>query len=176
MHNSYQQGPDTMLLQHRDPDYPLRVREYLRVGARESPYLANNLRSSYWGDADVSYSLSCAIPSFYHTTNEFGDRTTQIGYGFSPQVAVRERRRYSAIVKEIQVRIGFSFYEIFFPERNHTVILPLLHESFLFLFEDETAFQLSHKMINEYTLYPLTWKKERLSLTVGVEHPWREIE
>ena len=101
-----------MLLQYRDPDYPLRVREYLRVGARESPYLANNLRSSYWGDADVSYSLSCAIPSFYHTTNQFGDRTTQIGYGFSPQVAVRERRRFSAIVKEIQVR---SFTRNFIP-------------------------------------------------------------
>jgi hypothetical protein len=43
-----------MLIQHRDPDYPLRVREYLRVGARYSPWLANKLREPHWGDVDVS--------------------------------------------------------------------------------------------------------------------------
>ena len=51
---SYTPGPDTMLLQHRDPDYPMRVREYLRVGARYSPSLANKLREPHWGDVDVS--------------------------------------------------------------------------------------------------------------------------
>ena len=97
-----------MLIQHRDPDYPLRVREYLRVGAKYSPYLANKLRESHWGDADVSYSLSCAIPSFYFRNDDItGLRTTQIGYGFSPQVAVRERRRFNDVQKEIEVRAPF---------------------------------------------------------------------
>ena len=43
-----------MLIQHRDPDYPLRVREYLRIGARYSPSLAHKLREPHWGDVDVS--------------------------------------------------------------------------------------------------------------------------
>jgi len=76
----YTPGPDTMLLQHRDPEYPLRVREYLRVGAMMSPFLANKLRESHWGDADI-------------------------GYGFSPQVAVRERRRFNDVQKEIEKEV-----------------------------------------------------------------------
>lgn len=59
---SYTPGPDTMLLQHRDPDYPMRVREYLRVAARYSPSLANKLREPHWGDVDVS-SLKRSIQS-----------------------------------------------------------------------------------------------------------------
>lgn len=51
----YQSGPDTYLLPHRDVDFPLRIREYLRVGASRSPSLANSLRSSHWGDTNVSY-------------------------------------------------------------------------------------------------------------------------
>lgn len=68
-----------------------------------SPFLANKLRESHWGDADVSYSLSCAIPSFHYRTDESGFRNVQIGYGFSPQVAVRERRRFNDVQKEIEV-------------------------------------------------------------------------
>lgn len=49
----YQSGPDTYLLPHRDVDFPLRIREYLRVGASRSPSLANNLRMSHWGDPNV---------------------------------------------------------------------------------------------------------------------------
>lgn len=94
-----------MLLQHRDPEYPLRVREYLRVAARTSPLLAGKFRESHWGDADVSKFLSCAIPSFYFRRNDNGIRTVQIGYGFSPQVAVRERRRFNDIQKEIEVSL-----------------------------------------------------------------------
>jgi len=51
--SQYQSGPDTYLLQHRDVDFPLRIREYLRVGAKRSPSLANSLRQSHWGDSNV---------------------------------------------------------------------------------------------------------------------------
>jgi hypothetical protein len=111
-----------MLIQHRDPDYPLRVREYLRVGAKYSPSLANKLREKHWGDADVSYSLSCAIPSFYFRTDGVtGIRSTQIGYGFSPQVAVRERRRFNDVQKEIEVRFVFNKDGILSVEEDKTV-------------------------------------------------------
>ena len=53
--SQYQCGPDTYLLQHRDVDFPLRVREYLRIGAMTSPSLANNFRMSHWGDSNVSF-------------------------------------------------------------------------------------------------------------------------
>ncbi|XP_015782492.1 obscurin isoform X3 [Tetranychus urticae] len=52
--SQYQSGPDTYLLPHRDVDFPLRIREYLRVGASRSPSLANNLRSAHWGDTNVA--------------------------------------------------------------------------------------------------------------------------
>lgn len=92
-----------MLLQHRDPEYPLRVREYLRVAAKTSPLLAGKFRESHWGDADVSSFLPSSITPFYFRRNDRGIRTVQIGYGFSPQVAVRERRRFNDIQKEIEV-------------------------------------------------------------------------
>ena len=55
--SSYQNGPDTYLLQLRDTDFPLRLREYLRVGASTSPSLAANLRDTHWGDSTVSDNL-----------------------------------------------------------------------------------------------------------------------
>ena len=97
--SSYTPGPDTMLIQHRDPDYPLRVREYLRVGARHSPWLANKLRGPHWGDVDVSLTIF----SFCHVFNTVCLTSIQIGYGFSPNVAVRERRRFNDVQKEIEV-------------------------------------------------------------------------
>lgn len=50
----YQIGPDTYVLQYRDTDFPLRIREYLRVGSSRSPSLASNLREGHWGYAHVS--------------------------------------------------------------------------------------------------------------------------
>ncbi|XP_074600440.1 uncharacterized protein LOC141854581 isoform X3 [Brevipalpus obovatus] len=75
--SQYQSGPDTYLLPHRDVDFPLRIREYLRVGASRSPSLANNLRMSHWGD-----------PNPY------------VGRRSSPQVSVRERRRFVEVMDE----------------------------------------------------------------------------
>ncbi|XP_035216758.1 obscurin-like isoform X2 [Stegodyphus dumicola] len=51
--SSYQNGPDTYLLQLRDTDFPLRLRQYLRVGASISPSLAANLRDQHWGDSTL---------------------------------------------------------------------------------------------------------------------------
>ncbi|RWS25342.1 Muscle M-line assembly protein unc-89-like protein [Leptotrombidium deliense] len=73
--SKYQTGPDTYVLQYRDTDFPLRVREYLRVGVHRSPTLANQLQQGHWGDANI-------------------------GYGFSPQVSIRERRRFVDVMDE----------------------------------------------------------------------------
>ncbi|GFR06110.1 obscurin, partial [Trichonephila clavata] len=50
----YQNGPDTFLLPLRDPDFPVRIRRYLKVGANRSPILANHLRDKHWGYSDVA--------------------------------------------------------------------------------------------------------------------------
>ncbi|GFY50994.1 obscurin [Trichonephila inaurata madagascariensis] len=52
--SSYQNGPDTFLLPLRDPDFPVRIRRYLKVGANRSPILANHLRDKHWGYSDVA--------------------------------------------------------------------------------------------------------------------------
>lgn len=39
---SYQYGPDTYLLQLRDVDFPVRLREYMKVAAVRSPAFALN--------------------------------------------------------------------------------------------------------------------------------------
>jgi hypothetical protein len=36
---SYQNGPDTYLLQLRDVDFPVRLREYMKVAANRGPYV-----------------------------------------------------------------------------------------------------------------------------------------
>lgn len=53
---SYAQGPDTYLLQLRDTDFPLRLRQYMKVGVARSPSLAESLRGQHWGGSDVSSS------------------------------------------------------------------------------------------------------------------------
>ncbi|CAL1297366.1 unnamed protein product [Larinioides sclopetarius] len=50
----YQNGPDTFLLPLRDPDFPVRIRRYLKVGANRSPLLANHLKDKHWGYSDVA--------------------------------------------------------------------------------------------------------------------------
>ncbi|GIY12995.1 obscurin, partial [Caerostris darwini] len=50
----YQNGPDTFLLPLRDPDFPVRIRRYLKVGAVRSPILANHLKDKHWGYSDVA--------------------------------------------------------------------------------------------------------------------------
>ncbi|XP_035206378.1 obscurin-like isoform X2 [Stegodyphus dumicola] len=50
----YQSGPDTFLLPLRDPDFPVRVRRYLKVGAYRSPLLARHLKDKHWGYSDVA--------------------------------------------------------------------------------------------------------------------------
>ncbi|KAI1285852.1 Titin [Halotydeus destructor] len=82
----YTQGPDTYLLQHRDVDYPLRVRQYLRVGAAASPSFAKQLQSGHWGELNL-------------------------GKGhFSPQVAVKERRKFNEVLEEIGNEIKTGQY------------------------------------------------------------------
>lgn len=49
--NSYQYGPDTYLLQLRDTNFPVRLREYVKVANRRSPAFALNENS-------VDYSVS----------------------------------------------------------------------------------------------------------------------
>ncbi|XP_075733476.1 obscurin isoform X5 [Rhipicephalus microplus] len=77
--SSYQSGPDTYLLQLRDVDFPLRIRQYLRVGASRSPSLAASLRDRHWGGFDI---------------NERGTRNVY------PQVVVRERRKFVDVMDE----------------------------------------------------------------------------
>ncbi|XP_064466282.1 obscurin-like isoform X4 [Ornithodoros turicata] len=77
--SNYQGGPDTYLLQLRDVDFPLRLREYLRVGAKRSPSLAANLREKHWG----------GFQAFEHS-----ERNTY------PQVVVRERRKFVDVMDE----------------------------------------------------------------------------
>lgn len=48
---SYQYGPDTYLLQLRDTNFPVRLREYVKVASRRSPAFALNENS-------VDYSVS----------------------------------------------------------------------------------------------------------------------
>ncbi|KAG8183020.1 hypothetical protein JTE90_017107 [Oedothorax gibbosus] len=50
----YQNGPDTFLLPLRDPDFPVRIRRYLKVGAGRSPMLASHLKDKHWGYSDVA--------------------------------------------------------------------------------------------------------------------------
>lgn len=54
---NYQIGNDTYVLQYRDTDFPLRIREYLRIGGQRSASLQANLRESHWGFAhpDTGY-------------------------------------------------------------------------------------------------------------------------
>lgn len=40
---SYQNGPDTYLLQLRDVDFPVRLREYMKVAATRSPGYSHTL-------------------------------------------------------------------------------------------------------------------------------------
>ncbi|XP_040072551.1 obscurin isoform X2 [Ixodes scapularis] len=77
--SSYQSGPDTYLLQLRDVDFPLRIRQYLRVGASRSPSLAANLRERHWGGFQIA------------------ERGTKNTY---PQVVVRERRKFVDVMDE----------------------------------------------------------------------------
>lgn len=43
--HSYQYGPDTYLLQLRDTNFPVRLREYVKVATRRSPAFALNENS-----------------------------------------------------------------------------------------------------------------------------------
>ncbi|UYV74146.1 SPEG [Cordylochernes scorpioides] len=52
--SQYQQGPDTFLLPLRDPEFPVRVRQYLRIGSGRSPMLADHLRDKHWSDSKVT--------------------------------------------------------------------------------------------------------------------------
>jgi hypothetical protein len=46
--NSYQNGPDTYLLQLRDVDFPSRLRRYMQVASSRSPMFALKLRQDPW--------------------------------------------------------------------------------------------------------------------------------
>lgn len=53
---SYQYGPDTYLLQLRDTDFPVRLREYMKIAAGRSPSYIHNL-------VETKYDWS--VSSFY---------------------------------------------------------------------------------------------------------------
>lgn len=44
--HSYQYGPDTYLLQLRDVDFPVRLREYMKVAANRTPGYSQHLMES----------------------------------------------------------------------------------------------------------------------------------
>lgn len=49
---SYQNGPDTYLLQLRDVDFPVRLREYMKVAANRGPgsgYIMSDENGYDWG-------------------------------------------------------------------------------------------------------------------------------
>lgn len=48
---NYQIGNDTYVLQYRDTNFPLRIREYLRIGQARSASLNANLKEAHWGYA-----------------------------------------------------------------------------------------------------------------------------
>ena len=50
----YQQGPDTYLLQLRDVDFPVRLRQYMKLAADRSPGYAAQIRENLY---DYSVSL-----------------------------------------------------------------------------------------------------------------------
>lgn len=52
---SYQNGPDTYLLQLRDTDFPVRLREYMKVACHRSPAYNLSVRDAY--DPRVSYNI-----------------------------------------------------------------------------------------------------------------------
>lgn len=54
---SYQYGPDTYLLQLRDTDFPVRLREYMKIAAGRSPSYIHNL-------VETKYDWS--VSSFYY--------------------------------------------------------------------------------------------------------------
>lgn len=51
---SYQNGPDTYLLQLRDVDFPVRLREYMKVAVNRSPGSAYILSDDNGYDWSVS--------------------------------------------------------------------------------------------------------------------------
>ncbi|KAH9362115.1 hypothetical protein HPB48_002093 [Haemaphysalis longicornis] len=83
--SSYQSGPDTYLLQLRDVDFPLRIRQYLRVGASRSPSLAASLLRIP------------NPPNKLLLTLQINERGTRNVY---PQVVVRERRKFVDVMDE----------------------------------------------------------------------------
>jgi hypothetical protein len=51
--HSYQNGPDTYLLQLRDVQFPVRLREYMKVACNRSPGYSLNVHDTY--DPRVSH-------------------------------------------------------------------------------------------------------------------------
>lgn len=56
---SYQNGPDTYLLQLRDVDFPVRLREYMKVAVNRSPGYSLNVHETY--DPRVGDPFHCHI-------------------------------------------------------------------------------------------------------------------
>lgn len=52
--SQYQNGPDTFLLPLHDKEFPIRLRQYLRLGAKRSPSLAEHLKQKHWGDSEIT--------------------------------------------------------------------------------------------------------------------------
>ncbi|XP_022664918.1 obscurin-like isoform X4 [Varroa destructor] len=79
--SNYAQGPDTYLLQLRDTDFPLRLRQYMKVGVARSPSLAESLRGQHWGGSDI-FARGQEREHIY------------------PQVVIRERRKFYDMMDE----------------------------------------------------------------------------
>lgn len=64
-HFSYQNGPDTYLLQLRDVDFPVRLREYMKVANNRSPGFSMSVSDTYdWRVRDISFFISSNVINF----------------------------------------------------------------------------------------------------------------
>lgn len=54
---SYQNGPDTYLLQLRDTDFPVRLREYMKVACNRSPGFSRSITEDNGFDWRVSVAI-----------------------------------------------------------------------------------------------------------------------
>lgn len=63
----YQYGPDTYLLQLRDTDFPVRLREYIKVAADRSPGFVYNLQETNY---DWTVSIDFLYSNFIFSSND----------------------------------------------------------------------------------------------------------
>ncbi|XP_067131065.1 obscurin-like isoform X2 [Centruroides vittatus] len=119
--SQYQSGPDTFLLPLHDREFPIRVRQYLRLGARRSPTLAEHLRQKHWGDSEITVKerrrfvdvmdkeISDEKRGLVHSTplrlqKEFGSLGTETGRKRSIQNAEASPPYFREKIRDVVIR------------------------------------------------------------------------